>query len=205
MNISNKVQNPIPAQNKGAQSDVSQQVSCVDAAQAGDLFRIAKDRLLHVSDWKEISEGFSSEFQLTDTQGNTLDRPAREGDFFQIDIPAPGSSSGDGYDWVQIEEIKEQKDLSNDVEIISMRVRPAKNPLAADGDTAHFFKDDATSTFLVKRHGSEVSAEVHGRNEVPNTESEGLADKIRNTVIGIGAALGFSKPQWTHLVKGLLK
>jgi hypothetical protein len=45
---------------------------------------------------------------------------------------------------------------------------------------------------------------VHGRNEKPNTNSDAVADKIRNTLVGLGAIAGFSKIQWKNLVKGLI-
>ena len=72
-------------------------------------------------------------------------------------------------------------------------------------DTAHFFKDAATSTFQVKRIANEVYAEVHGRNEVANTEANATTDKIRNTVVGWSAKLGLSFPQWKSLVTGIVK
>jgi hypothetical protein len=49
-----------------------------------------------------------------------------------------------------------------------------------------------------------VTAEVHGRNEVPNTETDKTVDKVRNAVVGLGAITAFSAPQWKSLVKGLL-
>ena len=56
----------------------------------------------------------------------------------------------------------------------------------------------------VKLEDDLISAEVHGRNEKPNTSAENLPDKIRNAVVGIGAVAGFAKIQWQKLVKGLL-
>jgi hypothetical protein len=70
---------------------------------------------------------------------------------------------------------------------------------------AHFFTEEATSNFMVKRVGNKVSAEVHGRNEKPNTEAEKLVDKARNTAVATGAVTGFAKLQWKSLVNGLIK
>jgi hypothetical protein len=86
-----------------------------------------------------------------------------------------------------------------------MTVRPAANPLNQKDDTAHFFKDTATSTFQVKRIDNEVYAEVHGRNELANTETDQMTDNIRNTLVGWSAKLGLSAPQWKSLVTGLVK
>jgi hypothetical protein len=65
-------------------------------------------------------------------------------------------------------------------------------------------KSCATSTFQVKRIGNCVSAEEHGRNEVPNLETGHLLDNIRNAIVSAGAKIGFSYPQWKSLVSGLL-
>jgi hypothetical protein len=130
-------------------------------------------------------------------------RTAQKGDHFKIDIPGPGSVTGEGYDWVQIEEIVEERDEQSDS--IAIRVRPASNPRNEKSDVAHFFTNAATSNFIVKREGTKVSAAVRGRNEKPNTEAEAVIDKARNTAVATGAITGFSNYQWKSLVTGLLK
>jgi hypothetical protein len=89
-------------------------------------------------------------------------------------------------------------------ESVTLRVRPSPDPENQDTNTAHFFKDYATSSFRVQRKGNQVTASVHGRNEVPNTETEKALDKIRNAFVGATAVAGMSTPQWKGLVKGLL-
>ena len=143
-----------------------------------------------------------SAFSLTDAQGNEVQRKATDGDHIKIDIPGPGTKTGKGYDWVVIEQIKEE--VLDGAEVLSMTVRPAANPLNDDEHTAHFLSAEATSTFQVKRISNTIYAEEHGRNEVPNTDLEDTMDNIRNTFVGWGAKLGFSYPQWKGLVKGLL-
>ena len=84
---------------------------------------------------------------------------------------------------------------------------PAASPsvtLNTKNDIAHFFSDEATSSFVVKREKNRVIAGVYGRNEKPNTDSETLTDSIRNTAMAAGALSGFSKIQWKSLVAGLL-
>jgi hypothetical protein len=56
----------------------------------------------------------------------------------------------------------------------------------------------------VQRTGKVVSAEVHGRNEKPNTDANAVIDKARNTMVATGAIVGFSSTQWKSLVNGLL-
>jgi hypothetical protein len=105
-----------------------------------------------------------------------------------------------------VEVIEEGNDEQLDREFIMMRVRPASNPQASDPGVAHFFSNKATSNFLVMREKNVVTAAVLGRNEIPNTAGNtSLFDKLRNAVVGIGAALGLSNPQWKSLVNGILK
>jgi hypothetical protein len=51
--------------------------------------------------------------------------------------------------------------------------------------------------------GNVVTAEVHGRNETPNTHTDHVLDNIRNTMVGLGAKVGASYPQWKGLVAGI--
>jgi hypothetical protein len=85
-----------------------------------------------------------------------------------------------------------------------MRVRPTGNPATPTDDTAHFFKDAATSSFIVERKGKKLLSAVYGRNEVPNTESSNIIDKVRNAIVGTTAILGISNVQWKNLAKGLI-
>ncbi|MGI4021801.1 MAG: hypothetical protein ACRYFA_09870 [Janthinobacterium lividum] len=195
----------IPQQQKGNQVDTMHEVTLNNREEAIQLFESAKKRLLNVSGWGEIANGASSDFQLTDSNGSKVNRTVQQNDYFQIHIPAPGPKSGNGEDWVQVEAIQDETDVAADVQITSIRVRPASNPQNPNADTAHFFGEDATSTFVVKRKGNTVSAEVHGRNEVPNLHADGILDTIRHAIVGIGAILGFSNYQWKNLVQGLIE
>ncbi len=194
----------IPEQQKGNQLDTQHEAVLNSRKEAEQLFESAKKRLLNVSHWGEIANGFSSSFKLTDRNGQEVDRPVQQGDRFRISLPAPGPHSGNGDDWVQVENIQDERDENTDIEIISIRVRPASDPQNPKPDTAHFYTKDATSTFVVKRKGNTVSAEVHGRNEVPNTEATGFWDTVRHVVVAVGSILGLSNQQWKNLTEGLL-
>jgi hypothetical protein len=186
----------------GADSYVKYTRKMPDTGAAEKLFDIARQRLLDVSHWKDISKGISSDFNLTDSDGKKANREAHKGDYFQISIPGPGIAAGDGNDWVQVESIDHHK--KGATEFISITVRPAPNPLNSSTETAHFFENKATSTFKVSRTGTLVKAEVLGKNESPNTEMDHVTDKIRNLIVATGAILGLSRPQWKGLVEGLL-
>jgi len=195
----------IPKQEKGNQVDTLHKVTLGSQEEAVQLFETAKNRLLHVSRWGEVAKGASSGFQLTNSHGLEIDRPVQQHDCFKIHIPAPGPESGNGEDWVRVENIQDETDAVADVQVVSVRVRPSSNPQNPTADTAHFFGEDATSTFVVKRKGNTVSAEVHGRNEVPNLHGEGVLDTVRHAVVALGAILGFSNHQWKNLTQGLLE
>lgn len=195
----------VPPQHTGGKSDTEHSVTMKTVDHAKSLFSLARKRLLDVSNWNKIAEGSSAQFQLTTTRGKEVFRNAQRGDKLRISITAPGNETGDGFDWVEVEEIRETNENTN-TESIAIRVRPCPSPLNASENTAHFFTNDATSSFVVMRLGTTVKAEVHGRNEKPNTkEPDTLMDKARNAVVAIGALAGMNKPQWNALVKGLLK
>ncbi|WP_316847303.1 hypothetical protein [Pedobacter psychrodurus] len=191
----------VPAQYMGSSMDVSEEWIGASTDEATKRFNEASAKLLTVNEWGNYA-GISA-FQLIDIHGIKADREAQEGDFIRIDIPGPGTQAGHGYDWVVIIDIKNINEY--DHQLLALTVRPSAHPLAQNGDTAHFLKDAATSTFLIKRDGLRVTAEEHGRNEVPNTTEGSLYDKGRNFVVGMAAKLGLSYPQWKSLVKGLLK
>lgn len=192
----------VPAQHTGTEMNAVEKIELGSEEEARLFFKVVKERLLNVSRWAEIADVPMSAFSLTDSQGNDVRRKATDGDHIKIDIPGPGTETGRGYDWVVIEEIKEE--VLDEAEVLSMTVRPTANPSTDDEHTAHFLKAEATSTFQVKRIGNTVYAEEHGRNEVPNTDTDHTADNIRNMLVGWGAKLGLSYPQWKALVRGLL-
>jgi hypothetical protein len=191
----------VPDQHTGAKTDAEHSITAESDEQAGKIFETAKRRLLDVNHWQQLCGKASAKFTLTDAEGNEVNRSAQVNDHFKINIPAPGSVTGEGYDWVQVETIEENEDG----QLLAIRVRPATDPRTPGDDVAHFFKDAATSTFAVEKKGNKVMARVHGRNEEPNTTSEKVIDKVRNAIVAIGAMIGLSTPQWQSLVKGLLE
>jgi hypothetical protein len=201
--VSNNTDHILPEQHEGSQTNTEATETLADAAAARAFFEVVRNRLLNVNAWHEYAGTGTASFQLTDERGSEVQRTAQKGDHFQIDIPGPGSQTGEGYDWVRIEEISEEHSGAGDS--VAIRVRPAPNPRNEKGDVAHFFTSEATSNFVVKRQGNTVTAAVYGRNEKPNTEAETLIDKARNTAVATGAISGFSKIQWKNLITGLLQ
>ena len=198
-----KPEDSIPEQHEGTAVNVEQKVVLDKAEAAKAFYQMVKGRLLDINRWGDISGLLSADFTLMDSNGHKLNRKPQEGDYFMIDIPAPGIQTGEGHDWVRIEQIVENAEGVD--ESVSIRVRPASNPLNQNEDVAHFYTDDATSNFIVKRTGNEVTAGVYGRNEKPNIEeADSLLDKARNAIVGTGGVTLFSKMQWKALVTGLI-
>src|SRR5687768_11563823 len=96
----------VPQQTEGIQKDLKEELLAQDVDEAQEIFVIAKERLLNVNNWNKICDTLSSDFKLTDGEGNEVDRNAHYNDYIRIDIPGPGSQAGDGYDWVLIEAIE---------------------------------------------------------------------------------------------------
>jgi hypothetical protein len=199
-----EVEDMIPDQESGTKKDIEHTVVTQDLNDARKLFDIARNRLVDVNHWDKLCGKASATFTLTDEDGNRLNRTAEQGDYFKIDLPAPGSAEGKGYDWVLIEAIEEQTNPNGNKESIVISVRPTSHPVEKGENVAHFFREDSTSSFVVARHDTTVLAAVYGRNELPNTATANIVDKIRNAVVAVTAILGFANVQWKGLVRGLL-
>jgi hypothetical protein len=195
----------IPEQNTGAKTDVESSKEFKLTEETKAFFEVCKQRLLNINGWSKLSGIAGANFKLADKDGNEIEREvAQKGDYFKIDIPGPGPVTGDGYDWVQIEDIEDQTNNQGEYQVVAIRVRPATNPKNSKADVAHFFTNEATSSFIVERKGNVVTAGVHGRNEKPNTRAKAVVDKTRNVMVATGAFIGFSEAQWKSLVNGIL-
>lgn len=192
----------IPEHEEGAVIDTVSSIELGSNEEAKAFFPTVKDRLLDVNRWHEIAGGLSATFQLVDGKGNEVARPVEKGDYFKIDIPGPGSSTGHGYDWVQVEDVRVVS--GEDVESVGIRVRPASNPQGGKGDIAHFYSEQSTSSFTVTREHNKIIAGIYDRNTKPNTNAASLGDKVRDAVTGAGAVAVFSRLQWKSLAEGLL-
>jgi hypothetical protein len=193
----------VPPQQSGQQIDAESTVEGATVEEARELYNRAKNRLLDINHWQQLAGKLLASFQLTDAQGHEVNRTVQQGDYLKIDIPGPGSKSGEGNDWVRVEAVEER--FEGDMESMGIRVRPTGNPGSETGDTSHFYNADSTSNFTVTREGTRVTAGIYDRNIKPNTQAHNTADKIRNTVVGAGAMAVFSKIQWKQLAEGLLK
>ena len=192
----------VPDQQTGRAIDAVSTVELVKDEEAKAFFALAKEKLQDVNHWKDIAGTLSATFKLVDASGNEVHRKVEKGDYFKIDIPGPGTKSGEGFDWVQIEEV--ENIALPDGERFGFRVRPSDNPQNQKPDIAHFYSDESTSSFVVERRNNTVTASVHDRNTKPNTDADKPIDKIRDAIVGAAGVATFSKIQWKNLTDGLV-
>ena len=193
----------IPTQKKGRQLDTSQSISFQNNQQAKDFYHIVRNRLLNINAWYQVAKLPLASFQLLDHIGQPKEQNPAIGDYLRINVPGPGLQSTDGYDIVHIDNIEETNE--ENLQIVTITLRPSMDPTAVqDHEIKHFFSNLATSTLQIKRNEKTIEANYFGRNEVINLDMDHLSEKVRNLLIGVGAKLGFSFPQWKSLMSGLV-
>ncbi|CAN5441813.1 hypothetical protein BH10BAC2_BH10BAC2_36240 [soil metagenome] len=194
----------IPDNETGEAVDLESSKTENTVEEAITTFKRACNRILNPAVWHKLAGIASASFQIAPDKNDKTERLLILQDYVMIDIPGPGPSAGDGYDWVQVKEISENADPQSD-ENFGITLGAAANPNKPAEGAAHFFEQTATSTFIIKRNGTTITASYHGRNEKPNTKEVNFPDKIRNGLIATGALAGLSEIQWTALIKGFLE
>ncbi len=166
-------------------------------------FLRARQRLLEVNNWSRHIEGISAAFQLVNPEGQAVEEMAGKGLTIRIDIPGPGPSAGDGYDWAVIEDMEEGS--TDTLDYVAFRVRPTENPSGSTGEAAHFFAAGSSGTFVLYRYRNDLTCTVYDRNLEPSTgEEAGFTDRVRNSVVGVTAAIGMSGIQWQKLTDAVM-
>src|SRR5689334_17130111 len=97
----------IPSQYTGKEIESRTSKTFDTETTAKEFFELAKQRLLDVNNWNKIVGMITAAFHIIDKNGNEVKRNVEKNDYLKINIPGPGNSEGDGYDWVQVEELKE--------------------------------------------------------------------------------------------------
>lgn len=192
----------VPPQYTGKAIEAAATTTLQNENEAIHFYKVAKERLLNVNNWHQVAGIISARFILVDANGKEVIRLCEKGDYLKIDVPGPGSTEGEGYDWVSVEELKEVEEAL--IQSVAFRVRPSGNPLGKKNETAHFYSEESTSNFIVTRENTKVSASVIDRNIKPNADASSLTDKIRDTSVGVSALTFFSKIQWQLLANGIV-
>src|SRR6187402_927064 len=111
----------IPVHIEGKQNDLVHSLVVQTRDEAVDCFKRDYKRLLNPKTWHELGGIFSGEFVLVNDHGEQLNRLAQVGDLYRIDLPGPGSGTGDGYDWVRVDAIEDYSEQSADEELFAIR------------------------------------------------------------------------------------
>ena len=118
----------VPTQTTGEEIEAGASVKLKDNNEAKVFYEKVKVRLLNVNAWHKVAGIVSATFKVLNQSGKEVNRNVQKGDYFKINIPGPGSKEGDGYDWVQVEELKET--AKEEMQSIAFRVRPCSNPFS---------------------------------------------------------------------------
>lgn len=201
-NIEMGKQKMVPDNVEGKELNLEKCREFSDPGEADQAYQRAVLRLLSPNDWQELCGKGSAGFRMRGSQGEEIDRPLREGDLLQIDVPGPGPAAGEGFDWVEV--VKIDSDHAGHKGYTAVKLMPAKDPQTKRPSTAHFFRREASSTLMVCQNGLQVVANYYGRNEQINNSTGKPGDDIRNTLVGLGARVGGSKWQWVQLIESFL-
>jgi hypothetical protein len=193
----------VPDNVRGIEKDIEHAITLNSVEDAVTRFEIARNRLFRPDCWQELAGKLTAVFKLVDRNGSEKNSAIEIHDYIKIDIPGPGPSAGDHFDWVQVSRIKERFITGAD-DSIGIQLKPCANPFGTKKVTAHFFMEDASSTFIIKREAANLYAFYCGRNEVPNNKNVDLGDKIRNSLVASAAIACLSEIQWKALITGFL-
>ncbi len=193
----------IPTQLHGDFQDIVS-IKCLDTIEeAVKEFEKLENRLRSVNEWHTFSEKIKTKFALFDPETNKSSTILKIGNLIKIDIPGPGNPSGSGYDWTRIIDIQTGEESQN-FPFLAIRIKPCPAPDAKDQPVAHFYNDEASNTFIVRRMGTCLYAEVHGRNEIENTNDVPVLDFVRNKAIALGSKHGLGGLNWLGFTQAIL-
>lgn len=197
--------NHIPENYQGKPVDLEAHSAEENVTEAQKTFERACKRLQNPPIWHKIAGALSATFTIENKENQNPERLLSTGDFIKINVHSPDAMLGLHYDWVQVNEIKTEK-LSEEEEYYLLTLVVANNPNSKDEKVEHFFKEGASSTFVIWRKDINVSALYFGRNETPNTENDiSMVEKLRNGIVALGAMAGFSDLQWKTLIEAFLE
>jgi len=195
----------IPEQIKGKENNIHYSKTFGSQPEALVAFERAYDRMNDPLQWHKLTRVIIARFLLPSDPNLNHYPLIREGNFFRIEIPGPGPNTGDGYDWVKVDTVIDEKNPKASTELFGMTFRACSNPEGNSNTTAHFFQSLATSTFITRRNYNTLTSSYHGRNEIPNTHTHSTLGNIRNAYVALGAGAGLSETVWSILIKSFLQ
>lgn len=177
---------------KGGYHDSVENIYFKTTKESDLFFHKLRKVFLNINCWDALFDE-KTKFQVTDDLGNDHFGRIAVGNFVKIKIPGPANKSGGGFDWVRIRSI--EVNLKYNCDTICIELQPCRNPNGSK-EIAHFFTESSRNYFTIKKQGCEISASVHGRNEVPNLKNLTGTNAIRNFLIANGGIFGLSKIHW---------
>jgi hypothetical protein len=195
----------LPENKSGKKVDLTADITCTTPDAALERFELACKRLLSPFLWQKLCGLGSPVFELVTDKCEPITRLARQGDYIRIDIPGPGPSAGEGYDWVQVSTLEDHRENAGDEKYLGMKLTPCASPIKDGSEIAHFFDSEASSSFIVRIENNTVTVDYYGRNEKINNHTDSIIDNVRNTTMGLGAQAGLSELQWSVLIRAFLK
>lgn len=193
----------IPLQREGEFHDVVSMHCAENIEMALRKFESVERRLISVNDWHSLSPNVKAKFQQFHSETHEPTSALKVGNFIRIEIPGPGNPSGNGYDWTKISDIQ----IGSDNEILpffAMTIIPCAAPDTTENTVAHFYGDESSNTFVIRRIGDCLYTEVHGRNQLANTSDVPLLDSIRNKAIVLGSKIGIGSLNWLAFSEAIL-
>ncbi len=195
--LADKVQHEVEAVQGNATKNVSyvSQNTFADEAATDEAFARSVEKLLNVNGWSALSS-FTADFLLHDQRGQPKpDGKAEVGDHVRVTLPGPTPEN-----WVRVIDLTVREDL------VEFTVQPCADPGKANtGEVAHFFTDEARSTFRVEREGTMITASEIGQDEAINNQQPEAGDRaLVNTAIAEGGWLFYQKVQWKTLTDYLV-
>ena len=194
----------IPIQLKGGSHDIVS-MQCADTIDSAiNDFEKLLLRLKAVNEWDSLSPKIKAEFFLIDSETAQTTTELKVGHLIKIDIPGPGSPSGSGYDWTEITDIQNGME-HQETPFFAFTIRPCPAPDSDKDTVAHFYNKESTNTFIVRRIGTCIYVEIHGRNQIENTSDAPLLDIVRNKAVAIGSKFGIGSLNWIGFASALLE
>ena len=193
----------IPSQSFGGFHDTVSMFFSESLEVANEYYKILEARIKAVNVWETYSDQVKAGFALLGVGTCESTADLEIGNFIRIDIPGIGNPSGGGYDWTKIVEIQKGDDA--DYPFFLFTVKPCSAFGEPEQPIAHFYTEDASNTFIVRKVGTCIYAEVHGRNELENSTNGPLIDNLRNKAVAVGSKLGLGNLNWLGFTESLVK
>lgn len=167
-------------------------------------FKILKNRLTHINQWDEFCKISDVHFTLMNDKGENLNQVNSVGDLIKIEkkpMHKVNICEDLFADWVII-----TKFIEIDDELIScaiIELSPTINPFINSNETKHFYRKDASNTFILYRVKNTLSVSIHGRNEILNSKVSSKLKLARNIFISNFGLLGIDNLLWKDFARCL--